>query len=109
MLFLKEKWLVEFFFRMLNIIIGKKGDIGFKGCFIGIKVILNVFGKVLFIVELINDYMYKGIRKDFEGLELSNEKCGSELEVFKDILILCLIGIFGGLDNMVIWVDLIFG
>lgn len=96
---LKEKRLVEPFPRMLNITIGKKGDIGFKGCLTGIKVTPNAFGKASSTVEPINDYMYKGIRKDLEGSELSNEKCGPEPEVPKDIPTPRPIGIPGGSDN----------
>ena len=76
------------FLSMHEIIIGRKGDTGFKGCITGAKFTPIAFEKAHPSVEPIKSYFYEGVRNRFvvSGLsESSKEKCGPEPEVPKDI------------------------
>lgn len=70
------------FSRMEKVIVGLKGDKGFKGCITGAKVTSSFFeGKNPNTVELIKSPLYDGKTKGFEFTSVSKEKCGPEPSV----------------------------
>ncbi|PFX33213.1 EGF and laminin G domain-containing protein-like [Stylophora pistillata] len=72
------------FSRMQTIIVGKKGDTGFKGCLTGVKVTPFSFDKTNSAISPIKDYVYDGKTKGYTASGISansKEKCGEEPEV----------------------------
>lgn len=70
--------------RMQTIIVGKKGDTGFKGCLTGVKVTPFSFGKTNSAISPIKDYVYDGKTQGYTASGISansKEKCGEEPEV----------------------------
>ena len=101
----EEERLSKPFSKMYEVIIGRKGDTGFKGCITGVKVTPVGFGKPPPTVEPIRDYLYDGDDKDVEASGLSKERCGSEPEVPKEIPTPRAVGIPGGSDKTVTRAD----
>ena len=85
--------------NMEKIIVGRKGDTGFKGCITGVKVTTVPFGEPSTTVEPIKAFLYDGEDEYLEGSELSKEQCGPEPEVPKDIPTPRPVGIPDGSDN----------
>lgn len=84
----KDNRLAKPFPRMEKIIVGRKGDAGFKGCITGVKVTRVAFTKVYPTAEPIKDFVYDGDTTGFEASGLnrdSDTKCGPEPEVPKEI------------------------
>ena len=94
-----ENRLSKPFPKMEKLIIGRKGDAGFKACITGVKVTRVAFEKDFPAVEPIKAYVYDGATEYLKGSELSKEKCGPEPEVPKDIPTPRPIGIPNGSDN----------
>lgn len=95
----KEDRLSKPFPNMHEVIIGRKGDTGFKGCITGVKVTPVAFEKSFPTVEPIKAYLYDDVTKNLEGSALSVEKCGPEPEVPKDIPTPRPVGIPDDSDN----------
>lgn len=98
-----EDRLTKPFPKMHKVIIGRKGDTGFKGCITGVKVTPIAFETPLpTTVQPIKDFLYDGVTKDMESSGLSGsskEKCGPEPDVPKDIPTPRAVGIPDGSDN----------
>lgn len=66
---------------MEKIIVGRKGDAGFKGCITGVKVKRFEFGKTYSTAQPIKEFVYDGDTKGFETSGItrgSKTKCGTE-------------------------------
>ena len=104
----QEERLSNLFAKMEKIIVGRKGDTGFKGCITGMKVTPVAFGKLPITVEPIKAFFYGGdedVKKAVEASGLSKEKCGPEPEVPKEIPTPRPVGIPDSSDNTVTRAD----
>ena len=72
------------FAEMEKIIIGSKGDRGFRGCMTGVKVTKRDFAQEYSTVQPIKDYVYDGETEDFSAVGITRDskaKCGEEEDV----------------------------